>query len=200
MLTKPIVSALLACAASVALAVAASAGMEDGPVDGSTAAKQLFAPGAAKVTLLAQDFLSAKDRRVIRQVAKTQKYYGAIAASPSDGLLAQATVAAADYHSVKSATLAALRTCNERRSGAQACVIVAQILPKKWADHPLTLSADATAAFDGDYRKARNPKALAISPTSGAWGIGTGNGAADSAVEACAGKGGAVDCRVVVVN
>ena len=62
----------------------------------------------------------------------------------------------------------------------------------------LTLSYDATGAFERAYRRERSPKAMAVSPVTGAFGIGK---SADAAIAACrGGTAGAGECRVVIAD
>jgi hypothetical protein len=168
-------------------------------VDGKAAKKALFPATGASVQVMKQAFLSDDQAKILGAVAGEQPYYGAIAVSPDEGLMSEATIAAANYHSVEAASAAAAAGCDAARKGAAPCVIVALVRPKGWEARPLQLSADATAAFRKDYEG--KGAALAVSAGTGAWGMAKGKGAAEAAVAACAAKlTGANDCAVVVAD
>jgi len=169
------------------------------PVTGKAAKSLLFAPEGAEVEMLGAGLLSESDAAALTMVAEAQPYYGAVAISPDEGLMAEATVAAANYHDTATATLVALAGCDAKRRGKTACVVVALIRPRGWVPRALQLSAAATAGFAKDY-KGRGGKALAVSASTGLWGIATGNGAAAAAAAACAAKATppAADCVVAV--
>lgn len=161
----------------------------------------LFAGGGAVVEVLPQPFLSQEQVAILAQVGAAQPYYGAIAVSPDEGLMVEATVAAANHHSTDAAQTAALAGCDAKRKGAAPCMIVALIRPERWTTQPFQLSAGATAGFLDDYMKIRRDKAFAVSPQTGLWGIGKGRDAAAKAVADCAAKGQNVtDCAVVVAD
>jgi len=132
---------------------------------------------------------------------KAVLYYGAVAASPGQGLAHKATVAVANHHSIEAAKAAAIRECNALRGGGPKCLMVAYVAPRKYSEQPLQMSASATTAFRKTYLKGRGAKAMAISPASGNYGIAKGDGAADAALAACnkaaSGKG-VTDCRIVI--
>lgn len=181
-----------------ALAFTLPAGAE--PFDGKTARKMVFKPTGVEVALIAHDFLTEQDRMALNYAAQQQPYYAAIAVSPSDGLLSNATLAAANFHDVESARAAALKGCNAAREGAQPCVVVAEIRPKGWQARPLSLSADATFGLRKTYGRGRGEKAMAISPATGKWTVEKGAGAAAAALASCARQAGATDCRIVVAD
>lgn len=165
------------------------------PVTGAVAEAALFSPKGAQAVILRTPGLKPQDVEALRQVAATQKYYGAVAISPDEGLLSAATVAAANYHDVDNARKAALASCNDRRKkGADRCVVVADIVPVNWAKGArVQLSTDATAAFEA----LRGARFVAASATTGNWGTG-GNAAA--AMRDCAAKSGARDCAIVIAD
>jgi hypothetical protein len=168
-------------------------------LDGKAAKKALFAAAGASVQVMKQAFLADDQAQILGSVAMQQPYYGAIAVSPDEGLMSEATIAAANYHSVEAASAAAAAECDAARKGAAPCVIVAVVRPKGWEARPLQLSADATAAFRKDY--GGKGGALAVSAGTGAWGMAKGKGAAEVAVAACAAKlSGPNDCTVVVAD
>lgn len=148
--------------------------------------------------------LSARDQKTVRalvplmakQLRQPVRYYAAIAYSPKDGLAHDSIQAAMNYHSIEAASAAAVRACNKEKSrGAPSCQLAARMVPKRYKPRALTLSIDATAAFEKAYRKAKSPKAFAISPSSGSWGMGTSDAAAKAA---CEKNGRPKDCRIVI--
>jgi hypothetical protein len=174
-----------------AMAMAGVAAAE--PIDGTTAKKALFAPVKAEVEVLASAGLPKDQAAALEIVGGQQLYYGAIAISPDEGLMSAATVAAANYHDTDAASKVALADCNAKKIGKTACVVAALIRPKGWKNKGFQLSSDATAGFRADATGA-----LAVSPQTGAWGLGVD---ADAATKACAARNEqAKDCRVVIAN
>lgn len=167
------------------------------PVTGEAAGKLLFPAKPVAVEMLPQEVLSDSDAAALKMVGGGQPYYGAIAISPSEGMMVEATVAAVNHHSLEAADAAALKGCEDKRKGAKPCIVVAHITPEGWAARDLQLSADATAAFGEHYAA---PGALAVSPSTGNFGMAKGEGAGDAAVAACAEKAKARDCAVVILN
>lgn len=168
-------------------------------LDGKAAGKALFDAKKIGVQVTKHSFLVDDQAQILASVATQQPYYGAIAVSPAEGLMSEATIAAANYHSVEAASAAALAGCDAARKEAAPCVIVALIRPKGWEARPLQLSADATTAFRKDY--GGKGGALAVSASSGAWGMAKGANAARAAVAACAAKlTGQNDCAVIVAD
>jgi hypothetical protein len=168
-------------------------------VTGKIAKKALFSGSKLEVEVQKQPFLTDDQAKILGSVASQQPYYGAIAVSPDEGLMSEATIAAANYHTVEAASIAALAGCDAARKGSASCVIVAIVRPKGWEARPLQLSSDATEAFRKDYRGAGG--ALAVSASTGTWGMAKGANAAESAIAACAAKlTGFNDCSVVVAD
>ncbi len=116
-------------------------------MSGADLAAMLFPPTGAEVELLKVDFLPADQAELLRQVGATQPYYGAIAVSPDEGIMVDATVAAANQHSVDAAAVAAVAACDAKRKGARPCEVVALIRPAGWQQRAIQLSSGATAAF-----------------------------------------------------
>ncbi len=165
-------------------------------LSGDAARTQLFDPAGVQVGIVANAALPADQTEILKVVAADQPYYGAIAISPGEGLMSEATVAAANYHDERAATAAALAGCSAKKTADAACVVVAVIRPKGWEARAVTLSADATAGFEKDYPAKGG--ALAISASTGAWGIAAGG---DDAVAACSAKNSAAtDCVVVIAD
>ena len=168
------------------------------PLSGKDAKKLLFPPVTAEVEIMPEAGLPADQAEVLKTVGAGQPYYGAIAIAPDEGLMSEATVAAANFHDTASAATAALAECNGKKKTETECVIAAYIRPQGWTDVGFGLSSDATAAFE-DYNKRTG--ALAISPSTGAFGMAKGKTAADDAVKACMAKNEkATDCAVAVQN
>lgn len=168
------------------------------PVTGKTAQGQLFDPAKPEVVMAPANVLSAKDQKLLQSVLVGQPYFGAIAVSPDEGLASEATVAAANHHTAEAATRAALDACESKRKGKRPCAIVGTIRPEGWKPQALSLSSDATKGFRETYGS-RGPRALAISPSTGRWGLGKGEGAGKSALAECA-KSGAADCILAVAD
>ena len=150
--------------------------------------------------------LSARDQSTVRalvplmakRLRQPVRYYAAIAYSPDDGLAHESIQAAMNFHTIAVAGAAAIKACNDARTkSAKPCQLAARIVPKKYKPGALTLSIDATAAFDKAYRKAKTPKAFAISKTSGSWGMGKSDAGALTACEKTLNPG---DCEIVIRN
>ena len=161
-------------------------------VDRDTARAQLFDADGVQVAIIRQPFLTETDISTLQampQVAQLN-YYGALAANPASGFQSEATRGAFNFHSIEQARAAALSAC-----GA-GCVLVAEIRPRGYQDgRRLTLNQDATRAVTTRaFNRAGRDAAVAISRSTGSWGLG--NGAAD-AINTCAGQG-ARDCEVAV--
>jgi len=182
-------------ALALALMVLSAPLAQADPLTGKAAKKLLFAPKGAAVEMLPGARLPEQDQIVLESVAAQQPFYGAIAISPDEGLMSEATVASANYHDTAAAEAAALAECNAKKTAAPPCVIAALIRPDGYTARALTLSFDATTGFRADYPGKGG--ALAISALTGAWGIGAG---AEAALTACAARKGAIDCAVVIAD
>ncbi len=182
--------------------VAGTAGAE--PVNGKAAKAMLPTGKGAQVEIVPQSFLADNELDIIGLVAKDQPAYAAIALSPDDGLQSEATVAGANFHDTDAAAAFALAGCDGLRKGATPCVVVALIRPKGWKLQPVQLGATATEAFRSEYLKAKAPKAIATSTSSGLWGYAAGDGAAEAAVADCTAKAAeavpVTDCTVVIAD
>lgn len=182
-------------AAVVGLGIAQTASAE--VIDGKAAKKALFSTTDIAVQVMKQSFLTEEQAQILGSVATQQPYYAAIAVSPDEGLMSEATIAAANYHSIEAASVAALAGCDKLRKGAAGCVIVAFVRPKGWEARVVQLSAEATAAFRKDYGGKR--AALAVSAGTGAWGMADGDNAYGAAVAACTAKlTEQNDCAVII--
>lgn len=175
------------------VAVALASVAQAQTVTGEAAQAMLFAPGKAEVELSGGDILPKDQAKVLQMVAVDQPYYAAIAISPDEGLMSEATVAAANYHTVEAASSVALAECNAKKQGAAECVVVALVRPEGWAAQPLQLSSDASAAM-ADYAGG----AVAVSAATGSWGVGD---TTDAAVAACVDRNpAATDCVAVIAD
>ncbi len=154
------------------------------PLTRDAAAALLFPPEGSEVAV-ADGVLPADQAALLGTATAGQPYYGAIAISPGDGLMSEATVAAVNHHTVAAAQARALAECTARKTGAAPCVIAAVIRPAGWEARPLSLSSDATRAVAG------LTGALAISPATGRFGTGAD---AAAAIAACAEP----DCTVAI--
>ena len=178
-------------AGCLALGMTAGTGAFAQTVASGDAASMIYPPKAAEVELLPSDALKKKEAKVVGMVAADQLYYAAIAISPDEGLMSEATVAAANYHDTDSAAAAALAGCNAKKKGAADCVIVALVRPEGWQAQPVQLSSDASAGF-----AEAGGGAVAISASTGSWGVGADEGAA---LAACSERNAnAADCAVVI--
>lgn len=171
------------------------------PIDARAARDLLFRDDRVEVVRLDMSGLSEQEVTVLTTVAMSQKYYAAIGFAPDAGIMAEPTVMAANHHSPEAARAAALASCDERRGRAgRACVIALEVRPAGWEARDLMLSADATTAFNDQYRRERGARAFAVSPSTGQWGIALGDTASEAAVTACAGDAGVSDCVVVIAD
>lgn len=185
---------IAAMVASIATGAAAQV------LDGKAARDQAF--DHRRTALQINATLSETDQATIKamiplmaeQLRTPANYYSAIAFHPSDGLVSESLQAAMNHHSVDAAVRAALAACDAATASAGPCQIAAQIVPRRFKARDFTLSQSATAALRDRYRKMNAPKALAVSPTTGVWAIGTGGAAA---MAECRANGGP-DCEVRV--
>ncbi len=170
--------------------------------DEGSASAQLFSTKG--YGLRVSGSLSEKDRATIkaliplmaRKMGQGVRYYTSIAYAPDEGLVSETLQGAVNFHSPAAADAAAIAACNAVRRGGKRCVLAARVVPENYERRTLTLSVEATSAFETQYRRAQAPKAFAISPTSGAWGIGKSDAAA---VANCAEKRkNTRDCKVVI--
>ncbi|MDT0683665.1 5-aminolevulic acid synthase [Roseicyclus sp. F158] len=161
---------------------------------------QLFRGDAQAVSVAEVDFLGAAEIAALKQYAAQFDYYAALAVSPGDPAETGSAVALANFHSPAAAQRAALGACNARRTTGEPCVIVSVTTPKGYRARDLTLSAEATAAFEEEYRGASSPKAMAISEATGHFGIGAGAERALSVCNDAAAAEGPRDCRVVIAD
>lgn len=188
----------MALAATFALAGLTLLPAQADPIPGAEARNQLYPADRVEVVRYNVQGLSAEEVQILATVAQTQKYYAAVAFAPSMGLMSEATVMAANHHTVDAARTAALAECEERVDGAGACVIAMEVRPAGWETRTLQLSSDATEAFRRDYGTGRGPQALAISASTGLWGLGRGDVAGAEALSACQGDSDTGDCTVVI--
>ena len=168
------------------------------PVSNAEAKAQLFSLKGREVELILRDWLTPDNATLVEQVAEQQHYYAAIAASPDDGILNPATIAAANDHTMDVARAKALSACDAAKRGEAACELVAMVRPRNFEPVELTLSHGATEAWRKSYRRLRGEKAFAISPTVGTFIVATGEGAASAALSACAEQAQTDDCLIAI--
>jgi hypothetical protein len=181
---------------AIGLSLALSATVQAQAVDGKAAGKLVFASDKAEVKLMAGVDLPKEQVNAVKSVLAVQPYYGAMAMSPDEGLMSESTVATANFHSVEAAGAAAVAQCNDKKTGASPCVVVAVVQPKGWKARALQLSAEATAGLKSGYPAMGG--ALAISTSTGVWGMGQ---TAEAALGACAETAAKPkDCTLVVEN
>ena len=152
--------------------------------------------GAVSWEVIADPALTEADIATLDQInqVQPQPYYAALAMAPDAGLASEFTALAANYHDEENARAAALAACDANRGEVGApCIVALVIRPEGWEPgRPLQLSAQATAALQNEYRALpRRSRVMAISPTTGRWGVGEG---AEAALDAC----GAPDCTPVI--
>ncbi|PTX55677.1 hypothetical protein C8N43_0317 [Litoreibacter ponti] len=150
-------------------------------------------------TLIDTSFLDDKQQAIVKSLEANIPYYGALALTPSEGLFVEWLNAAGQHHSIEAARAAALDHCEANRKRASApCVVVLEVAPRGAKDGvALSLSAPANEVLRDEYRKLKSPKAMAISESTGAFGIAAGDAA--GAIKTC-GAAGATDCKVVVAD
>jgi hypothetical protein len=187
----------LLCILGMVLAVPAVAE----PISTKDALKQVFSDKKSEVRVLDPGFLSETDKKVLVEVGGQQKYYAAIAMAPKAGLIAETTVAGANFHNLKAARALALKGCEAKRKGGSRCVVVAEVTPVGWSPRDFQLSMDATSELKRAFKRMRAPKAFAISPSTGAWaGIKGDAAAAKAACAASPTAKGGKDCAVIVLD
>lgn len=176
-----------------------------------TAYKQLYsiAKKPTEVRILREDLIPANLLPAIKAAATVQKYYEALALSPSEGIQGGSAFQAVNYHTPETANAAALAGCNaKKKKESEACVVVAQFVPKKYEGAgDFSLSYVASVEFAHKYRRKSKHRAFAISLSTGNWGHATGAASQEAAKAAaiadCAQKSdgaGAGDCAVVSVD
>jgi hypothetical protein len=181
---------------AISLSLALTGVAQAETVTGKDAGKLVFASDKAEVKLIAGVDLPKEQVNAVKSVLAAQPYYGAMAMSPDEGLMSESTVATANFHSVEAAGAAAVAQCNDKKTGASPCVVVAVVQPKGWKARALQLSSEATAGLQAGYPAAGG--ALAISAATGVWGMGQ---TAEAALGACADTAAKPkDCAVVVEN
>ena len=189
----------LALAAALGLA-AASAAAQD-LLSGREARQATMSPrGQVEGVVIPHPGLSEPETQLLgaaldQGLLPDMAYYGALAIAPDAGLASQATTTAVgNFHDQAGADAAALNQCNAARSDGRDCVVVLQVRPRRWEPGAaIELSAEATAALRGEYRRFGRPRVMAISRATGQFGIGP---SVESAVLAC----GADDCAPVIAD
>jgi hypothetical protein len=187
--------AAAALAAAIALPAAAQTLTE------RQARNEVASPRGVDVRVADLPWMTDDVRRRIEQELSNYPYYAALVMSPGNPAGTPAGGAIVNYHSPEAATRAALEACEAQRGSGPECVVVAQVLPRRYEGGRLTLSKAATEALRGDFRQLEAPKALAISPGTGQFAFARGDGSrALSRCNAQAQEAGAQDCRIVVAE
>lgn len=171
------------------------------PITERAARSQLFSPRGSSVEVFPADFLGPVEIKALEGYAAEFDYYAAFAVSPGDPAENGSAVGLANYHSENAARNAALGACNARRKTGRPCIIVAVTRPRGWKPRGFQLSVGATTGFRTEYRKLKAPKAMAISPKTGAWAVGRGDGG--RVLASCnrrAADKGSQDCRIAIVD
>jgi hypothetical protein len=195
-LTRAVLAAALAGGATLAGPHAAAQTLTE-----AQARDQVASPRGSRILVADLDFLNDQAKRQIEAAAEQFPYYAALVLSPGDPAENQSGLTVANYHSPQVATEIALSTCNARRTSGAPCVVVAQVVPRRYEPGRLTLSKEATEALRGEFRRLDSPKAFAISPGTGRYAMARGDGTrALSACNARAAEAGEADCRIVVFD
>lgn len=159
----------------------------------------------SELMVLREGFLSPNQVKAIGAGVRKRPFFGAIAVSPSSGVLGNAATMVFNFHSAQGAQSAALSGCESRRGdGDDACVVIALVAPKGYkSPRAVQMNAGATDAFTKEYRKLKGHRAFATSQSAGEWGFAAGDSVADAitkAVAACALRAepkGGTDCAAV---
>ncbi len=153
---------------------------------------------SGKLTQLERKIVTGIIPLMGKELRQPVRYYASIAYSPDDGMVHESLQAAMNHHNTSASDKAAVAACNRLKTkGAKSCQVAARVVPKGYKARALTLSVDATAAFNGTYRKASGAKAFAVSPSTGKWGMGKSD---RTALAACRAKNAANDCEIVIRN
>ena len=194
------------CVAVTVLSGLASLAVAQDLPNQRTAQKMLFKTGrnATEVRILHPELVPEAYQTALQQAAKVQKYFEALAVSPTEGMTAKSSAMALNFHSAEAAHKAAIAGCNLKKAKKSAdCVVVADFLPKGYSGPAaFSLSYNATEEFAKAYKRGNKSKAFAVSPASGNWGqaVGAtdGTSAKAAAVADCNAKPGSQgDCVVV---
>ena len=173
------------------------------PVGEDAAKKMLFSTKGYSIQVSSK--LTEAEQTAIRQLVPLMgkqlrepvRYYAAIAYSPGDGLVHESIQAAMNHHTTQAASNAAVAACNKLRSkGTPKCQVAAVVVPKKYKKRELSLSIDATAAFNKSFKKTKGPKVFAISPSTGVFAHDANE---SKALNDCnANASGVDDCEIVI--
>ena len=197
----------LAIGLAVLLAATGAAMAEDLP-DAKSLAKALYKTGkrATMVNILQPDMVPAPYKAALENAVEIQHYFEAMAASPDEGMLAGSAFLATNHHTAAAAHASAIAGCNaKKKSGSKSCVVIAEFLPKDYKGPGVfSMSYTANEYFAKEFRRAKAPKAFAISPSAGSWGAADGAASTEAAQAAAladcsakAAKVGAKDCKLI---
>jgi len=162
------------------------------------------AKNTTEVRILRPDLVPEIYQTALTQAAGLQKFFEALAISPTEGMLGKSGIHAINFHSAADAHKAAIAGCNKKKlKASKSCVVVAEFLPKGYSPSAtFSLSHNATVEFTAKYKRSGKSKAFAISHSTGNWGqaVKAGSTAAAQAaalVDCNAKTGGNGDCIVV---
>ena len=176
-------------------------------------ARKILPKANGKITLMSfEDRLSESDvaalaaanlklKDVFKGIGASLSGYGAVAISPDEGVLVEWISGVSQHHSAQAAREAAIAYCNSKKKrGSADCVTLVEVAPKgAKEDAVLTLSEKANAALRKTYRKMDTPRAFAISPSTGDFGMDRGDGT--RAIANCASAANkAADCVIVIAD
>lgn len=163
--------------------------------------KGLVRNDKAEITILLPEYFEGQNIDALTAAFSQQPYFGAVAVTLDENLTSNANTLVGNHHSIEAANKAALALCNKARaSGSRKCQIAVEIRPAKSSGDPLALSLSATDIFYKEFRRAKAPKALATSASTGKIGLGFGEAAEHDALAACAQASGAEDCLISILN
>lgn len=168
------------------------------PISGDMVRNTLRADAGVVVSIIQHRALPQDQAQILATVAQGQAHYGAVAFSPGDGLIHEATVAAVDFHTTEAASAAAVADCDTKRKGRAKCVVAALIRPAGWEARPVQMSAAASAALQKDYGTS-GTRAMALSAATGQFALARGADAAAKALAECNAKAKG-DCIVAIAD
>lgn len=206
---KQIVAAALASLAAAASLTALQGPAQAQELPGFREVKRQLYPTSGRMSelrVLKDGFLSANQVKIIGAAVAKRPYFGAIALSPSAGVLGKGATMVFNFHSASDAHAAALSGCESSRADdAERCVVIADVVPRGYRNpRALEMNAGAAKAFRTEYRKLKGHRAFALSHAAGEWGFAGGaasvEAAIQAAVSACAERAapkGGTDCAAV---
>ena len=157
-----------------------------------------------EIRILRPDLVPEVYQTALAQAAGLQRYFEALAISPTEGMLGKSGIHAINFHSAADAHQAAIAGCNKKKlKASKSCVVVAEFLPKGYVSPAaFGLSHNATVEFTTKYKRLGKSKAFAISHSTGNWGqavkaASPGEAQAAALADCNAKPGGNGDCVVI---